>query len=733
MKNYISNFRTAFLAEHIKIKRKGIYISSILVGLLIPMAHIIILMTMGAEETKAGLVYNVFEKFISQEIGTFSSFLFPLLLIITVSRITQIDHKNGGWKLMETHPLFKTSIFFSKLSVVLVSSLLSIFSFLFTASIAAFILSKTFTLPSNAEMFYPWLYVAQLFTRLFIAAAFLISIQYVLSVLISNFILPLGVGVFTLIATPILANFYNVDYSPITMLLNLRSTSDIGNWFLFTDYVSLVSSFPVLLIGFYWYKFKSFKIAFVTKQRVWIPIMVIASIGWAYVLLQPKQMSSYPTTVLGGEIDSEMKFKQAYLLDNVIGDTLAVMPITDGKFHYQFEKEMVTDYYNLRLDNKINMTIFFGNNDSVYVDYQFYNKEESYKMTGTRLAENKINMKPVSPSWRIDNILEKKTDLPNAERFSEIVFDQWEKITKQESRFRSTDNYIPKDDFRERNKIITTAQYLNYWNEFVKIKEALEDEEVAETPEITIMRDLVSLTNESLLSSREYVKYLKYQLTREDKSDEDESTKYLHALTKLSKGSFKDKLLYKELYKLMEETSNVLERKQVIETYLPSLGNRIYAQRIQTKSEELERISKGKMATNFKSVKEDGTPVELTDLRGKFVVIDVWATWCGPCKQQSPYFEKLAKKYAKENVQFVSLSIDGKKEDWLVEVKSKSKHVLNVYSVNQDFLKGFMINGIPRFILIGTEGEIVNARMPRPSDDSFEFILKTEMGLDDEN
>jgi hypothetical protein len=58
---------------------------------------------------------------------------------------------------------------------------------------------------------------------------------------------------------------------------------------------------------------------------------------------------------------------------------------------------------------------------------------------------------------------------------------------------------------------------------------------------------------------------------------------------------------------------------------------------------------------------------------------------------------------------------------------------LNVYSVNQDFLKGFMINGIPRFILIGTEGEIVNARMPRPSDDSFEFILKTEMGLDDEN
>lgn len=115
---------------------------------------------------------------------------------------------------------------------------------------------------------------------------------------------------------------------------------------------------------------------------------------------------------------------------------------------------------------------------------------------------------------------------------------------------------------------------------------------------------------------------------------------------------------------------------------------------------------------------------KLDDFRGKYVYIDIWATWCNPCRQEIPYLEKLIERYKDKNIAFVSLSIDASKD------KEKWRSMATSMSGNQfwlgpehDFLRELEVNGIPRFILVDPEGKLVNAEMNRPSQSETQATL----------
>lgn len=131
---------------------------------------------------------------------------------------------------------------------------------------------------------------------------------------------------------------------------------------------------------------------------------------------------------------------------------------------------------------------------------------------------------------------------------------------------------------------------------------------------------------------------------------------------------------------------------------------------------------KGVPSPDFDYQNYNGNKTKLSDLKGKYVYIDLWATWCGPCRAEIPYLQKLEKKYHGKNIEFVSVSIDkvSDTEKWKKFVSDKNLGGIQVIADKDwqsDFVMSYKVTGIPRFILLDTNGNILEADAPRPSSD----------------
>ena len=130
-----------------------------------------------------------------------------------------------------------------------------------------------------------------------------------------------------------------------------------------------------------------------------------------------------------------------------------------------------------------------------------------------------------------------------------------------------------------------------------------------------------------------------------------------------------------------------------------------------------EGLKAGCISPSFTATDINGKQVSLSSLKGKYVYIDVWATWCGPCRGELPYMTKLEEQYAGKDIHFVGLSCDSNKSAWEKRIqKGDMKGIQLHLGTNSDFMQKYIIKGIPRFILLDREGKIVNANAPRPSD-----------------
>lgn len=131
---------------------------------------------------------------------------------------------------------------------------------------------------------------------------------------------------------------------------------------------------------------------------------------------------------------------------------------------------------------------------------------------------------------------------------------------------------------------------------------------------------------------------------------------------------------------------------------------------------------------NYENFK--GGTTSLNDLRGKYVYIDIWATWCGPCKREIPSLKKIEEEYQGRNIEFVSISTDngrGYKErtfaaskvGWKKMIIEKEMGGIQLFAGEvwdkSEFRNFYKIKGIPRFILLDPSGNVVNPDAPRPS------------------
>lgn len=152
-----------------------------------------------------------------------------------------------------------------------------------------------------------------------------------------------------------------------------------------------------------------------------------------------------------------------------------------------------------------------------------------------------------------------------------------------------------------------------------------------------------------------------------------------------------------------------------------AMQRELFEMKMYFKQKQEQQKLNNAQAPSFDYVNYAGGKTKLEDLRGKYVYIDVWATWCGPCRGEIPHLKKVEEKYEGKNIAFVSISIDVQKdfEKWKTFVKDKALGGIQLFADkdwNSDFTKAFGINSIPRFILIDPTGKVVDADAARPSD-----------------
>jgi thiol-disulfide isomerase/thioredoxin len=183
----------------------------------------------------------------------------------------------------------------------------------------------------------------------------------------------------------------------------------------------------------------------------------------------------------------------------------------------------------------------------------------------------------------------------------------------------------------------------------------------------------------------------------------------------------KEYLNYETVCSILTLVKNVPAKEEAFKNFMATATNLGYKAEVKEIYDNLKKMSSNALSPDFTYKSVDNKSVSLKDLRGKYVYIDVWATWCAPCKAEIPFLTKVEEDYHGKNIYFVSLSADrmADRSKWVNYVKEHNLQGIQIMAdkdFSSDFIKKFNITSIPRFILIDPKGKIVSGDAKRPSD-----------------
>jgi thiol-disulfide isomerase/thioredoxin len=142
-------------------------------------------------------------------------------------------------------------------------------------------------------------------------------------------------------------------------------------------------------------------------------------------------------------------------------------------------------------------------------------------------------------------------------------------------------------------------------------------------------------------------------------------------------------------------------------------------------------LKTGEEALAFSYPDKDGKTVTMASLKGKVVLIDVWATWCKPCKEEIPYLKKLEEEMKGKDIAIISLSTDAvsDKDKWLKMIKDENLGGIQLFAggPGNEFSQYYKVNAIPRFLVFDKQGKIVTVDSPRPSNPELKTLLQKEL------
>ena len=159
--------------------------------------------------------------------------------------------------------------------------------------------------------------------------------------------------------------------------------------------------------------------------------------------------------------------------------------------------------------------------------------------------------------------------------------------------------------------------------------------------------------------------------------------------------------------------------KEAYEWYLEQQPDDSYVAQVADLYKATMALLPGGDTPELEMMDPEGNTLKLSDLYGKVLYIDFWATWCGPCRAEIPFMEKIAAKYAdSKDIQCISISLDEDIEAWkadIAEAKPAWPQYVLTEKGQQQVADDFKISSIPRFVIIDSKGKIFDVNSQRPS------------------
>ena len=718
----------ALKAEWLKLKRTGIFWICFSAALFFPLLFTITFMFM--DLPSSANEEGVWNQLITTYFSSFAGFFFPIFLVIIVARNVYFEHRYDTWKLLETQPVPKAALYIAKWQIMLLISFCILIALALFTLAGGFILQLFKPEPGLKKASIDWGILGAVLFRYWIASFGIITIQYFIGIWNKSFALPLIIGLVGVIAGSILAGFGIFTwwpYSATSLTSSSFSGSLTGNYLMHHEKMSLLWTAMFLLFGYLLYTNRGFVAGLLAPvKRLALTIAVLAAfVAIAWLVNRPVALLSYGKTVIAGKIEADKPIAFITIIKAPAYDTVCHIPVVNGRFHFAPKQKIEPAIYMVKAGVN-SLQLYFGTDDSIYINWQIKKQYNNADISGTRIAENAfLKKKGGNDLYYLSNYAHEF----KPEDYAKEIIKKWDDGVKDIRKFQTADNIKPAPKFVEVQEKLLAIKLLRlaevvypqvyamyYPNEKFKLPSQLKK-----------LKESADLEDKELAGYSELTTFLS-ELYR-SKTGKNDSAYFAVINQQVKQQKLKDVLFYDAINSTLLKIKDSARRNAYLAYFTAFVSDANLKLNLHQTNERLKSLNRGNKAHIFAGEALNGNEIVLTQLANRYVVIDVWATWCGPCKSESPYFEELAEKYTNQNVAFVAVSIDETKGPWKMEAPQKSKRVLQLWAKNpnEDFMKQYGVSSIPRFMLIDPRGYIINANMPAPSDPEFENTLLKEI------